>query len=416
MKLEKIINSKTFLSFIFTICCTFTMLAQKERFKTSKLKLDASKYHNLRGGIRNSFIKFEQQKKGRVAFVGGSITYNGGWRDSICNYLKQRFPTTKFEFIAAGISSMGSTPAAFRINRDVLNKGSIDLLFEEAAVNDELNGRTSEEQVRAMEGIVRHVREKSPTSDIVLMHFVNPKKMEVYRNGKIPIVIQNHEKVARHYNIPSINLAKEVTERIDYGEFTWKDDFINLHPSPFGQGIYSNSIKQFLENAWQKDFNIDEKIISYKLPNILIKGNYNRGDLFSIKKYGKQKGWKYTENWKPSDGKSTRENYTNVPMLLNDGVEKTLKFKFKGDTVGIAIAAGPDAGIIACKVDNGLWVKHDLYTKWSAGLHLPWYKTLVAGLDNGKHTLKIKVLKEKNPLSKGNACRIRYFYVNGEEN
>lgn len=33
---------------------------------------------------------------------------------------------------------MGSTPAAFRLNRDVLNNGSIDLLFEEADVNDEI--------------------------------------------------------------------------------------------------------------------------------------------------------------------------------------------------------------------------------------------------------------------------------------
>lgn len=26
------------------------------------------------------------------------------------------------------------------------------------------------------------------------------------------------------------NLAREVTEKIDYGEFNWKDDFVNLHP------------------------------------------------------------------------------------------------------------------------------------------------------------------------------------------
>lgn len=165
-------------------------------------------------------------------------------------------------------------------------------------------------------------------------------------------------------------------------------------------------MKEFLENAWQKAINVDEKVVSYKLPNTLKKGNYNSGKLVSTKKYGKQKGWTFTENWKPSDGKRTRENYTNVPMLINDGIEKILKFKFKGDAAGIAIAAGSDAGIIACKVDGKPWVKYDLYPKWSAGLHLPWYKTLAAGLDNGKHTLKIKVLKGKNPLSEGNACRI----------
>jgi len=51
--------------------------------------------------------------KGRVAFLGGSITHNPGWRDSVMKYLENRFPETDFEFIAAGIPSMGSTPGAF---------------------------------------------------------------------------------------------------------------------------------------------------------------------------------------------------------------------------------------------------------------------------------------------------------------
>ncbi len=92
-------------------------------------KLDSRKYHHLRGGLDNYRISFEQEKKGRVAFLGGSITYNPGWRDSICQYLQKRFPETHFEFIAAGIPSLGSTPGAFRLERDVLSKGKIDLLF-----------------------------------------------------------------------------------------------------------------------------------------------------------------------------------------------------------------------------------------------------------------------------------------------
>ncbi|MCK5210905.1 MAG: prolyl oligopeptidase family serine peptidase, partial [Cyclobacteriaceae bacterium] len=77
--------------------------------KLPKTKLQSSAYHYMRGGLKNSFIKFEKEKKSRVAFLGGSITYNGGWRDSLYNYLQYRFPETEFEFIAAGIPSMGST-------------------------------------------------------------------------------------------------------------------------------------------------------------------------------------------------------------------------------------------------------------------------------------------------------------------
>lgn len=368
--------------------------------------------HQLRGGIKNSRMKFEREKKGRVAFLGGSITYNGGWRDSICAYLENRFPETEFEFIAAGIPSMGTTPAAFRLERDVLSKGKIDLLFEEAAVNDASNGRTDKEQIRAMEGIVRHVRNSNPEVDVVLMHFVDPDKMNTYRNGHVPVVIQNHELVAEHYNLSSLNLAKEVTERIDAGEFTWEDDFKNLHPSPFGQGIYAKSMLAFLDRAWPGNAAEDDKITLYQMPDPIDKDNYESGQLLPIEsaKYGKD--WKRIEKWKPSDGKGSRHNYVNVPMLVGKVPGNNLKFDFEGKAVGIAVAAGPDAGIIEYSIDGGEWQTQDLFTKWSSHLHLPWYFTLATGLSDNKHTLKIRLSTDKNKQSTGNACRIRYFFVN----
>ena len=154
---------------------------------TNAQKLDVNKYHTHRGSLKNSFLKFQNEKKGRVAFLGGSITFNGGWRDSVCNYLQQKFPETEFDFIAAGIPSMGSTPGAFRFERDVLKNGTVDLLFEEAAVNDDTNRRTTDEITQAMEGIVRHAKMDNPACDVVIMHFVDPGKMKEYRNGKEPL-------------------------------------------------------------------------------------------------------------------------------------------------------------------------------------------------------------------------------------
>jgi sialidase-1 len=377
-----------------------------------KQKIAASNYHQLRKGIRNSYMKFQRQKFGRVAFLGGSITYNGGWRDSICNYLQKRFPDTQFEFIAAGIPSMGTTPAAFRLQRDVLSKGKIDLLFEEAAVNDASNGRTNTEQVRAMEGIVRHTLQLNPECDIVLMHFVDPDKMATYRSGKTPQVILNHEAVAKHYQLPSINLAKEVTDRIDAGEFTWENDFKNLHPSPFGQGIYSHSMLAFLDKAWAGFIAEDDKIQMHTLPAPIDPDSYHNGSLISIQNAKKSKGWKIVEKWKPNDKKGTRANYVNVPMLVGNAQSGILKFNFEGSAVGIAIAAGPDAGVIEYAIDNGEWQKQQLFTQWSKHLHLPWYYTLATGLSNKKHTLKLRVTNQKHSQSTGNTCRIRYFYIN----
>ena len=71
-------------------------------------------YFVLRGGLGTCRIQFEQKRTGRVAFLGGSITAGGAWREMVCEELRRRFPSTEFDFINAGISSLGSTPGAFR--------------------------------------------------------------------------------------------------------------------------------------------------------------------------------------------------------------------------------------------------------------------------------------------------------------
>lgn len=374
-----------------------------------KPKLELNDLHVQGKSMINSYKRFTEDKQGTVAFLGGSITQNGGWRDSVMVYLENKFPETNFNFIPAGISSMGSTPAAFRLYRDVISKGKIDLLFEEAAVNDDTNGRTYEEQTRAMEGIIRSLKNSNPNIDIVLMHFVDPGKMAEYNNGVVPKVIQNHHKVAAHYNVPEINLAKEVTERINAGEFDWENDFINLHPSPFGQSVYANSMTAFLYSKWNES-NLKE--VENFIPLPLDKNNYEGGRL--VEASDKIKGnWKYEMSWKPDDGKGTRPNFTGTPFLIGTPETGVIKMKLQGKTIGIAVAAGPDAGIIEYRIDKGPWQKQDLLTKWSGGLHLPWYYTLGAGLKEGKHTLRIRVVKEKNEKSVGNYCRIRYFYDQG---
>jgi sialidase-1 len=370
---------------------------------TPNTKLQTADYHQLRGDFANSKTKFEETKKGSVAFLGGSITYGSGWRNRVSNYLTERFPETEFEFINAGISSMGTTPAAFRLNRDVLNQKTIDLLFEEAAVNDATNGRTNTEQRRAMEGIIRHLRKTNPKMDLVIMHFADPEKMETYRKGEVPKVIQNHESVAQHYSISTINLAKEVTERIDNGEFTWEDDFKNLHPSPFGHSIYTNAITTFLENA----FNTKKGEPSpFELANKLDSFAYENGRLIDIKN---AKGWSIDKNWIPTDDRPVRTNYHHVPMFIGTTASKTARLSFTGNTIGIAIASGPDAGLIEYQIDKGNWQELDLATQWSNSLHLPWYHTLASELKNDKHILRIR-LKANQPSD--GVCRLRYFYVN----
>jgi len=369
-------------------------------------------YHKKGHSLLNSHIKFEHQKKGTVAFLGGSITEGGGWREHICEYLQQRFPDTDFTFINAGISSLGSTPGAFRLSRDVLSKGSIDLLFEEAAVNDVVSGRTDKEQIRGMEGIIRHMLIADSTTDIIVMNFVDPEKIASYNRGEIPAVIENFDKVSDHYDINTINLAKEVTDRINNKEFTWEDDFIDIHPSPFGHQIYANSIITFLENEFARDLTDADKITAHTVPEPYDPFCYANGVIIPFDDTTELSGFKKVTAWAPPIKVPTRKGYVDVDMLVGDKPGDSLTFSFQGRAVGLMVAAGPDAGMIEFSIDGEDYKKVDLFTPWSPGLYLPFYRTLYAELDNEKHVLQITVSEEKNPTSQGHSCIIKAFYVN----
>uniref|UniRef100_UPI003593BD52 SGNH/GDSL hydrolase family protein n=1 Tax=Persicitalea sp. TaxID=3100273 RepID=UPI003593BD52 len=200
--------------------------------------LARSAYVQANRGLGTAFAKFENKKEGTVAFLGGSITYNPGWRNKTEQYLRELFPETKFTFIAAGIPSLGSTPHAFRFGRDVLAKGTPDLLFVESAVNDRSNGFSEKAQVRALEGIMQQAYAANPAMNVVLMVFADPDKFGDYDAGKKPTEVEVHRKVAAHYGAAFINLSQEVYDRVEAGEFSWEYDFKNLHPSPYGQEVY----------------------------------------------------------------------------------------------------------------------------------------------------------------------------------
>ncbi|SHE72158.1 SGNH/GDSL hydrolase family protein [Pedobacter caeni] len=374
-------------------------------------RLDDRNYISTRKGLGNAFRAFEQQKTATVAFLGGSITNAPGWRDSVCITLQRRFPKTAFHFIAAGIPSLGSLPHAFRLKQDVLDSGKVDLLFLEAAVNDEVNGTDSLVQLRALEGIVRNARSHQPDMDIILMSFADPDKTETYNKGKVPVSVFNHELIAGHYGLPSINLAKAVRDRMNNQEFSWEKDFKDLHPSPFGQGIYAEAIRRLLSDSFD-GLKSGRNLKKRELPEPMNKGSFQQGRYGDITSAVYSAGWTLNNDWFPEDGLNTRKGFVHVPMLEATKPGATLTLRFKGSAVGMSVVSGADAGKVRYAIDNGPEKELDLYTRWSKSLHLPWYVLFGSNLTDGDHVLKLRISENKNEKSKGNACRIAHFLIN----
>ena len=199
-----------------------------------------------RGTLDNSRVQFESGK-GHVAFLGGSITEMDGYRPMVCDILRKRFPKCAFTFTNAGVASTCSTTGAFRLAGDVLAKGPVDLLFVDYAVNDDQDaGHARRECIRGLEGIVRHARAHNPAADIVVTHFVNEGMLTDIAARRIPLAIAAHEAVAEHYRVPTVDLAKEVSERIAASKLTWKE-YGGVHPAKPGNALCAGLIAGLLD-------------------------------------------------------------------------------------------------------------------------------------------------------------------------
>lgn len=359
---------------------------------------------NKRGSLQNSYTKFKRRGKARVAFMGGSITEMNGWRTMICEDLKQRFPDTEFDFVAAGISSTGTTPGAFRLENDILSKGPVDLLFVEAAVNDDTNYFNYIEQIRGMEGEVRHALTVNPETDIIMLHFIYDPFIPTISNGRIPDVILNHERVANHYLIPSINLAGEIVSRMQHGEFDWTK-FGGTHPAPFGHKFYAAAINHLFDEMWMAGSSLQPHVIP---ASPLDKYSYYNGKFVDIRQAELGKGWTYVEAWHPDDQAGKRNGFVDVPMIETTRAGSKLKLSFTGTAVGIFCVAGPEAGVLEYSIDGLPFKQLDMYTEWSEHLYIPWVYMFETELDNKPHRLEVRMTGK----GKGTSCQIRNFVVN----
>ena len=368
-------------------------------------------HYTIRGSLHNSFIKFERERRGRVAFIGGSITEMVGWKDMMEQQLQQRFPFTAFEFVEAGISSTGSTPGAFRLDNDVLSKGKIDLLFIDGSANDMTNGFTPGEQVRGVEGEIRHALEVNPETDIVLTHFATDGFLPIIAKRQMPDAILNHERVANHYRVSSVNLAQEILERLQDGQFTWKD-FGYAHPHPYGQSIYTAAISNLLD-AMQREINAESIRRPHDVPTMQLDPySYTKGHFIPLSRARIGRGWKIIDDWNPDNKYEKRKGFVHIPMLEATRPGDRLTLLFKGRAIGIFCVCGPAAGILEYSVDNAPFKKLDTYTAWSSALYIPWVYMLETELKDTEHTLRLRISSDKNPRSLGTECQIRNFVVN----
>lgn len=367
-------------------------------------------YFTVQEGLLNSRIRFERHKEGRVAFLGGSITTQTGWRNHTCETLKTRFPDTTFDFINAGIGGTDSTFGAMRFERDVFRNGPVDLLFLEFAVNDGGGKPGDVRRLRAMEGIVRQAWRLNPNIDIVVQYLADTGKVDAIKKGSVPPAIADHDVVTRYYNLPVIYNAKEIAHRIEKGQFSWESfSGDTCHPNTFGHELYGTLVARLLDEAWHGELPVDAKLAAHALPPPLDPLNYENGRMIDPAEAGIVSGWQRDPAWK-AEKTCNYSGAVDVLAATDPGAE--LRLTFEGTLVGFSGIAGMDAGVIEYSIDGGPFEKKDLFDHYCSQFHRPVCHMLGEELAPGEHVLALRTAEDRNEKSEGHAVRILDFVCN----
>ena len=353
----------------------------------------------VRGGIPNVLEKLERGQAVRIVYLGGSITNaNDGWRPQSLKWFQEQYPNTKIEGINAAISGTGSDLAAFRLKQDVLGYEP-DLLFVEFAVND---GWTSDGRIqRAMEGVVRQTWRARPSCDIVFVYTIHSGMLKELQAGELPHTVKSHEIVADHYGIPSVLFGLEVARLEREGKLIFTANWPQTeaekaalegkilfsadgaHPYAQGHALYVQALARSIVKM--KDVG---RYGPHALPQPLFADNFEHVTLTPASKAHLSAGWRKLDPAKDPVAKEFSKELPEVWMAEKPG--ETITVRFRGTSLMVFDAVGPDCGQIIVTVDDGKPRIVPRFDAWCES-HRVYCFTAAADLPEGLHTVKMEI-------------------------
>ena len=362
-----------------------------------------------RGGWPNFEAKLQRGGDARIAYLGGSITAQNGWRPKSLALLQSLYPKAKLSEINAAIGGTGSDLGVFRLHRDVLQHRP-DLLFVEFAVND--GGAPPDQIYRCMEGIVRQTWRELPDCDICFVYTVTEALVPPLLEGKFQRSASAMEQVAEHYGIPSIHLAMEVAQLAKESRLVWKgtlpkkdeekaalgDKVVfapdSVHPHPeTGHELYLKAIERSLPAIEAASTQAG----AHQLPPPLVAGNYERAKLIPLTLEMVGTGFTPIDPAKDPVGRQFAARMQSLFRAEKAGT--TLAFQFKGTRCAVYDLLGPACGQVTVTLDDQPPKIVRRFDPYSTYYRLA---TLLIGseLEDKVHTVKIEIHPEQPDKAK----------------
>lgn len=380
-----------------TGCKQYSKTALPDNFDPTQFTVKPLVECNPRGGAPNFFKKLEDgASEVRIAYFGGSITAQNGYRVFSREYIQALYPGTEVKEINAAIGGTATDLGVYRCWHDVL-KEKPDLVFVEFACND--SGTRPLDLRRNLEGIVRQIWKDNPATDIVFLYVVTAREEQEMLDRKMMRSASVMEDIAEYYAIPSINFGDAIAPMLEAGTLVMQSDsgldrtdgktaFSADGTHPFestGHKLYEAAIERCLpviKDAGRRaqahkmpapmvaDCLSEVATIGFDDPRITISGDYHKDTA-------------------DAEVTSPFRNRSDDFFTFEPGAE--ISFRFRGSAAAIYDILGPRSCSLLISVDGGEPRKSDRIDGYCT-YHRLALLSLCSDLDpEQEHTITVKV-------------------------
>ncbi len=399
---------------------TFALVSSADEAADESAELAAelvSQVNATGSKIPNTYAKIKKGEDIHLGYFGGSVTngyapanaYNEApqqgvncWRGLSQTWLHETYGVPNGITIMetnsntgakkhAGLGGTGIDLNLYRANNalGLSTTDPVDLLFIEFSINDSYEGNTYEKSAFFMESTIKMIREKSPTTDIVIMLTTDHGKLSASKGGtEVHMNAQAHIDVAEYYNIPWFWFGGYmydflVEENVKLGNSAvlpssgselWQTYMADgCHPSPRGYAKYFEFLRDnFLIPNLDDTKGYTTEVVNYTCPEIPYNATQEFLDNFHSYHPGAHSIYHNARlrsnatdmvprnfgtagyGYNPAGGNVTKDSYSNPGMAWS--------VKTKAQSVGMYYRGHPTMGLIQYRVDGGEWKYANMYT------------------------------------------------------
>ncbi len=358
--------------------------------------------------LTNTAYRLHREKKLTVGFFGGSITEGTGaskmdetsWRANITKHLQTNYPDAEIIAINAAIGGTGSDLGLYRCKQDLLHYHP-NLIFMEFAVND--RALPFEAQLACYETCIRQILTQDPTTEIICV-FTATKETEKellltgdYRSRTAQTIL------AYHYGLEMVNLGEYLRAEVIGANGNWQLYTTDgTHPNDDGYRIYTEVMKLAMKRLLAE---IPEGVVAKAIPDAYVgEENIVSGKMVEAQNFlSKARGFSLVNQ--------PFKNRFPYYVRANEGIGSEMTVNFEGTSFGLYLIMDYESGMLELTLDGKETKMISAYDSYCKQFSRAGYCFPFKGLENGEHTVTLRVSDRKDPESLGNHISVFAFLI-----